>query len=153
MVETAMTVGIKRSIWNGSLLSNCSLCFRCVNLASKSYSRSKICRRTDQVAQTTCFVLYHTCSVAVNQWLLAHSRYQSRQPALATLAEVLTFIPQRICLTAPSTLQSLSVTIQRFPNETNPKLTFFHSPSLEFQDTHQSHQEHVSHSALSLPYS
>jgi hypothetical protein len=49
--------------------------------------------------------MYHTCSAADNQWLFAHSRYQSRQPALATLAEVLTFIPQRICLTAPSTLR------------------------------------------------
>ena len=153
MVETATRVRIKRSLWNASLLSNCSLCFHCVNLASKSCSRSNICRRTDQGAQTTCVVLYHTCSFAVNQWLFAHSRYQSRQPALATLAEVLTFIPQRICLTAPSTLKSSSVTIERLPNHTNSKLTFCHSPSLESQDTHQSHQEHVSHSALSSPYS
>lgn len=39
-----------------------------------------------------------------NQCVLAQSRYHSKQAALATLADVLTFMPQRICLTAPSTL-------------------------------------------------
>jgi hypothetical protein len=42
-----------------------------------------------------------------DQWLAAHSRYQSRHSAFATDADVRTFIPQRICFTATSILINL----------------------------------------------
>jgi hypothetical protein len=37
------------------------------------------------------------------------SRYQSKHSELATLADVFTFRPHRICFTAPSTLRIVSI--------------------------------------------
>ena len=45
--------------------------------------------------------------------LFAQPRYQSRQSALATEADVFTFKPQRICFTAPSTLEKMSIDHRR----------------------------------------
>lgn len=56
----------------------------------------------------------------------AHSRYQSRQSALATDADVLTFMPHKICFTAPSTLPTRVSKSATFPVQSQDmRLTYF----------------------------